>query len=58
MQKGLFKWVEKRYNAVDKKITKFDKLRSDSPQRLLPPVWEVWKAERRGDKKQTTLLIS
>ena len=43
MQKGLFKWVEKRYNAVDKKITKFDKLRSDSPQRLLPPVWKCGK---------------
>ena len=52
MQKRLFKWVEKRYNAVDKKITKFDKLRSDSPQRLLPPVWEVWKAERKQIKNK------
>ena len=53
-KKGLFKWVEKRYNAADKKITKFDKLRSDSPQRLLPPVWEVWKAERKKIKNKNT----
>ena len=38
---GLFKREKKRYNTVDKKITMLDKLRSDSPQRLLPPVWEV-----------------
>lgn len=38
---GLFKREKKRYNTVDKKITMFDRLRSDSPQRLLPPVWEV-----------------
>lgn len=54
MQKGLFKWQKWRYNAVDKKITKLDSVRSDSPQRLLPPVWEVWKAERKKIKNKNT----
>lgn len=55
---GLFKRGKKRYNTVDKKITMFDRLRSDSPQRLLPPVWEVWKAEREQHRKLELHLIS
>ena len=54
MQKRLFKWQKWRYNTVDKKITKLDSVRSDSPQRLLPPVWEVWKAERKKIKNKNT----
>lgn len=53
-KKGLFKWQKWRYNAVDKKITKLDSVRSDSPQRLLLPVWEVWKAERKKIKNKNT----
>lgn len=34
---GLFKRGKKRYNTVDKKITIFDRLRSDSPQRQRRP---------------------
>lgn len=56
---GLFKQVKKRYNTVDKKITMFDRLRSDSPQRQLPSEWEVWKAERAQQHRKHELhLIS
>ncbi len=59
MKKGLFKRWKKRYKTVDKKITMFDRLRSDSPQLLLPSVWEVWKAERAQQHRKLELhLIS
>ena len=55
---GLFKRGKKRYNTVDKKITMFDRLRSDSPQRQLPSVREVWKAEHAQHRKLELHLIS
>lgn len=55
---GLFKRGKKRYNTIDKKITMFDRLRSDSPQRQLPSVWEVWKAEHEQHRKHELHLIS
>ena len=56
---GFSNGLKKRYNTVDKKITMFDRLRSDSPQRQLPSEWEVWKAERAQQHRKHELhLIS
>lgn len=55
---GLFKRGKKRYNTVDKKITMFDRLRSDSPQQRLLSVREVWKAEHEQHRKHELHLIS